>query len=188
MAKKKAIRLNRKKAIHDSILNQAELSNEALIEGGLLPDVRVKFKKYKGDNKVNVKEDYDFNKIFRVDFRTLILNEGLSKNARCIIGTLGCFVDYPSNEIRINGKNPSLNDLGKLVKMSKATLLEALKELEYHELIKRCHLHGQYIIYFNPFLICVGLVAKETCELFKDSVYNPNRHKFYTPKERKLYL
>lgn len=175
MAPKKANKLNKKKAIHDSMINQAILSNEILKEEGLLPDVRIRFINHKQISSVNVKEGYDFNKIFRVDFRTLILNEGLSKNARCIIGTLGCFVDYPSNEIRINGKNPSLVDLGKLVKMSKATLLKALGELEHHEVIRRYTLNRQYVIYFNPYLICVGLVAKETTELFKDSLYNPDR-------------
>lgn len=123
---------------------------------------------------VEIKREFEFNKEFRVELRDIMLSKGLSKNARCFIGTLSPFVSFPSNAIHIKYKNPTFDELMDILDMSKNTLLATLKELDDNKIIKRVKLNGQLIIYFNCFLFCGGFcVEKDTYELFKSSIYNP---------------
>ena len=164
-----------KEIVHNKALELTDEYNEALRSAGLRGDIKTRFSNRRSENnsRVTIKEDYDFNKLFRVELGELMQNQSLSKNARCVIGTLSSFVTFPTNAIKINNKYPSFEDLRKLIDMSPVTLKKAFKDLEYYEVIKREKSNGQYIIYFNPFLICVGMVDTDTYVLFKNSTYNP---------------
>lgn len=122
---------------------------------------------------VQIKNDYEFNKIFSVALRDF-----LSKNKISVASThfLFCslpYISFPLNTLVINGKNPNLDSLKKLLGFKKTSIYKIFKELESLFLIKKIKLNGCTIIYFNPFLICSGgIVAEETYQLFKESEYN----------------
>jgi hypothetical protein len=164
-----------KQKILDDVLEKNKEANEKIVELGLSGNIKSELISHRGQNYnvTAVKEDFEFNKIFRVELRELIATNKLNKNARCIIGTLCGFIFFPTNAIIVNGRNPSFDEYLKLIGMSPVTLKKAFAQLEYYEVIKRVTSNGQYIIYFNPFLICGGrLVTVETYLLFKDSTYN----------------
>lgn len=125
-------------------------------------------------NCVQVKKNFEFNKVFRMELKSIMVSKELSKNARCFIGTLIPFISFPSNAIHIKYKNPTYKDLMDILDMSKPTLINTLKELEKQFIIKRIKRNGQLIIYFNCFLYCAGYcVERDTYQIFKNSIYNP---------------
>lgn len=153
-----------------------EKTNEELLKSGLSPNLKVKTlkRKQKAYDTVTIKEDHEFNKVFRVALRELMQNQSMSKNARLAFGTLISFITFPTNTISIGGNDcPSNEDLEELLDLSPATLKKTLNELEHHEVIKRKKEGSQRAIYFNPFLVCGGgVVDKITFLLFKDSIFN----------------
>ena len=153
-----------------------ENNKNLLAEMGLKSEIKLTHKKVRGVDYtcIGIKKDYVFNKIFRVEFSDLILTNKLSKNARCMIGTLRPFVTFPTNAIRVRGEYPTYAVLTKMLDMCRTTLMNTLKELKYYEIISSRKSGRQSIIYFNPFLVCAGsTVYVETYSLFKNSAYNP---------------
>jgi len=165
------------KAYDDDVKNTLEQSKKELFEMGLNTNLKLVPIKVRNKNQVliPIKTDYDFNKIFRVEFRELIKKGVLSKNCRCIIGTLSSFISFPENSVMVDGEYPKQDVLMKLIGLSKTPFTKALKDLEYYDVISRKRIGRNSAIYFNPFLIGVGNVSKETVFLFKDSIYNPYR-------------
>ena len=149
-------------------------NNEALIALGELPSsLVVNGREYE---VVSVKRNHEFNKIFRVEVRNIMLRKDnkLSIHAKATIATLECFITFPSNCVLVDGKIPSREKLCDLVGVGKSKMYDILKELEYYEIIKRQKESGGVAIYFNPFLYCSGkVVQKTTYDLFKNSMYKP---------------
>jgi hypothetical protein len=163
--------------IHEEALSNTDEKNKELFDLGLRPNITTKITRLRGQDytTVKIKKGFVFNKAFREGLKCVIKNDGLSKNARCIIGTLIGFVTFPTNAIKVDGKYPEVDDLLDLTGMSQATYKDTLNELESHEVLKRVRDGHLSVIYFNPFLVCGGsIVALETYLLFKDSVYNPH--------------
>lgn len=123
---------------------------------------------------VEIKRDFEFNKNFRVEVRDLMLDNELTKNARCFIGTITPFISFPSNAIHVRYKNPTYKQLLKIMDMSLPTLTNTLNELEQKNIIVKIKINGQMVIYFNCFLYIAGFcVEKSTYDLFVNSIYNP---------------
>lgn len=164
-----------KKKIEEEALKATKKSNEELLRLGLSPNLKLtKVKRLQREYyTAKVKEDHEFNKVFRVALREVMQNQGLGKNARLAVGTLIGFITFPTNLILVDGQVPSNEDLEKLLDLSPVTLKKALNELEKHEVIKRVKEINQRLIYFNPFLVCAGgVVDVNTYSLFKDSLFN----------------
>jgi len=169
-------RKDAKVAIHQEVMEHAKAGNEELRKLGLRGDIRttVNTRRATNSHRISIKTDYDFNKLFRVGLGELMMENKLSKNALCVIGTLSSSVTFPTNAINLHSSYPAFEDLRAPIGMIPAPLKKALAELEDFEIIKRTREGGQYALYFNPFLICAGkLVEKDTYLLFKDSSYNP---------------
>ena len=163
-----------KKLKEKSAIENFNNSLEELHELGLESTLKVVRYKNIEYECVDIKRDFEFNKEFRVEMREIMLSKTLSKNARCFIGTLTPFINFPTNIINIKHKNPKLDDLMEILDMSKNTLNDTLKELQNNNIIFKTKLNGQMMIYFNPFLYCGGYcIEKYTYELFKNSEYNP---------------
>lgn len=151
MAKKtKSIVINKKtgevlskeearKQIQQEAIDATNKSNEELRNLGLAPNIKTKLLRRgkKEHQAVTVKENHEFNKVFRVALRELMQEQNLSKNARLAIGTLIAFITFPTNIIMVDGDNPSNDKLMELLDLSPVTLKSTLKELERHEVIKR---------------------------------------------------
>lgn len=161
--------------IQKEALENTKKSNEELRRLGLAPNLKLEIVKraQREYQTVKIKENHEFNKVFRVDLREVMQNQGLGKNARLAVGTLIGFITFPTNLILVDGKAPSNEDLEKLLGLSPVTIKKTLNELEKHEVIKRVKEINQRLIYFNPFLVCAGgVVDVNTYSLFKDSLFN----------------
>lgn len=155
-------------------------SNKELAEIGLPSNIKTIIVKDKSRKPalVEIKKDYEFNKLFRVDFRELFQRPEMikNKNARLAIASLLGFITFPSNKIVIDGESPSNADLEKLWGISQTIVKRVLKDLEYHEVIKRPTENGQRAIYFNPFLVSCGLkVDESTYMLFRETTFNSEK-------------
>jgi len=163
-----------KKLKEDKIVADAHRALQELSDLGLTSNLVIFSRKNKDYQCVEIKKNFEFNKEFRVELRDIMTNNLLSRNARCVIGTLTPFISFPSNAIHIDYKNPSIDDLTQVLDMSKSALMRTFKELEKHNIIKRVRRDGYTSIYFNCFLFIGGkCVEKSTYDLFKDSLYNP---------------
>jgi hypothetical protein len=127
---------------------------------------------------VPVKEHYHFNKVFRMDMNNLMLSGDLSKEEITFLGFIQGFVSFPNNDIVFSNQYLSIEEIAKLIKMNRNSLGKAIKTLEKRQVIKVITRHmNPPIIYFNPFLIATGrVIAIETYNMFKDSVYNPKTY------------
>jgi len=163
------------KLLQEGQKNKFKDTNEILIALGELPsNLVINSREYE---VVSIKKSYQFNKIFRVEVREIMLRKEnkLSLYARATVATLECFISFPSNCVTINGAIPSRETLCELVGVGKSKMYEILNELEHNEIIKRQKENGGTVIYFNPFLYCSGkVVSKTTYDMFKDSMYKPS--------------
>jgi hypothetical protein len=125
-----------------------------------------------------VKNKHKFNKVFEVDMKELIMAKTLTTNEFAFIGCFTSFITFPTNEIKINNEYLTFEEIGKMIGIGKNAISTTLKNLEKNEVIKVIKRHKlPPIIYFNPFLICGGKVVEyETYMLFRDSIFNPNKH------------
>ena len=97
--------------------NYTEQKNKELSDIGLFPNIKTETTRLRGQNytTVKIKKGFEFNKLFRVEFSNVIQNDSLSKNARCVIGTLIGFVTFPTNATKVDGKYPIVDDLLALI-------------------------------------------------------------------------
>jgi hypothetical protein len=163
--------------IHQNHLYEEVIkSNEALVKIGKNIGMRI-VKDRKGNiyNSYNVKEGYHFVKAFKVDIRDMLETNKLSIISRGFIYTCLAYIHFPTNTLVIDGETPTNERICEKFGLGKTKLFEVYKELEKLEVIKRKKFNGQTIIYINPFLHSSGLVDTETYNLFKDSIYNPNK-------------
>lgn len=124
---------------------------------------------------LNVKEDYEFVKVFKVALREALSTNTLSKAAKSAFLDFQTQTNFPTNTIVRNGQTPSTEQLCEWLDLKKSSLYNVLKELEDCEFILRKKINGQTVIYINPFIYCCGLVDHETIKLFEFSQYNPYR-------------
>jgi len=132
--------------------------------------------KHKG-NKVsciNIKPSYSFGKLFRVLLKSIIKKEVINKNMAAFMFYVFPYVYFPDNNIILNNKIPTIEDLSKHTGFSKRTINTILNELEKIDFIKRIKQNIYSIIYVNPFIYCNGLIKESTYNLFEDSAYNPD--------------
>ena len=124
---------------------------------------------------VPIKEKYYFNKVFRKDMQSIMMNGKLSKDELAIIGFMQNFITFPDNIFLVNGMYLTLEEISKISNINRNALAKALKSLENRQIIKMITSHKKApTIYFNPFLISTGgVIAVETYAMFKNSVYNP---------------
>lgn len=122
---------------------------------------------------VNVKENYEFMKVFKVDLRGLLETVKLSLSAKGFLFHMSAYLHFPTNTIVCDGKSPSIKDLCEMLEVKQTKLYEILKELESKDIIKREKINGSLVIYFNPFLLSCGYVDFETYKMFRKSNYNP---------------
>ena len=164
-----------KKAKEERILNEYKDMVDDLSTLGFRTDYQLLKYRNKNYSVVNIKNDFEFNKEFRVELRDVMRSKMLSKNARCFLGTITPFISFPTNTIITDGENPSIKDLKEITDMGTNVIYKTLKELEDYKIIKRENINSNLIIYINPFLYCGGYcVEKDTYELFKDTSYNPD--------------
>lgn len=127
---------------------------------------------------VPVKEKYEFNKVFRVDMNKITLSGDLSRDELAFIGMFMSSLRFPTNEIIVDSKHLTIEEMSKLMKIGRNGLAKAIKSLEVRQVIKMVPRHMMPpIIYFNPFLVSTGRVIEyDTYKMFKDSVYCPKNH------------
>lgn len=124
---------------------------------------------------VPIKEKYEFNKVFRMDMKTIMLNEKLNKNELAFIGMFTCMLKFPTNDIVVDNKYLTLEELGDMIGMSRNTVSKTIKSLEKRDIVKMVVRHKMPpVIYFNPFLVSTGrIIEYDTFRMFRNSVYKP---------------
>lgn len=165
-----------KQIIENEFLDKYSDMNSELRELDL--DSELVVVKYKGEDYkcTHIKLNYTFQKVFRVDLKYLIENNKISKNAGYFIFIAMPYLYFPTNSFIYHGKTPTMKELEEIFNLDKNTLYKTLKELEKLDIIKRVKKEGRTVLYFNPFLFSTGkVVLKDTYELFKNSLYNPNK-------------
>lgn len=122
-----------------------------------------------------IKEKYEFNKVFRMDMKFIMQRENLSKNELAFIGMFTCWLKFPTNDIVVDNKYLTLQEIGDMIGMSRNTVSKTIKLLEQKDIVKMVVRHKMPpVIYFNPFLVSTGKVVEySTYKMFKDSVYRP---------------
>jgi hypothetical protein len=167
------------KAINDKQLHESH--NQYLrnsIEHELDSQVKlIKVKEPKEPTKRTIKEGYTFNMIHRTDVKDFFDQYGdeLTLQDISFIGMFSAYITYPNNDVKINKKYLTLEDLAKKCKLSKNKITSTIKNLERLEVIKVIK-GGNVppVIYFNPFLFASGReIANDTFLMFCKSKYNP---------------
>nr|WP_156736285.1 hypothetical protein [Mycobacterium sp. E3298] len=162
------------KAINESIQEEYAKGVSYLVSLGMKIPLRlVKARNGESYNIINIKERFHFTKIFKTDVRFVLDEFKLSVYSRAFLYSLLPYLYFPTNTVIIDGKNPEIDDLMKLVGIGKSKIYEVMNELENLNIIKREKVNGKLIIYFNPFLHSCGLVDTETYKLFENSIFNP---------------
>lgn len=152
-----------------------KLTNELNEIGEVSTIKMVKDKKGNEHSVLNVKEGFHFVKVFKVDIRNIIETCNLSIVARGFLYTCLAYLYFPTNTLVIDGESPSNEVICEKFGIGKTKLYAVYKELEKLDIIKRKKFNGQMVIYLNPYLHSVGFVDIETCKMFNDSEFNPNR-------------
>ena len=167
-----------RKAIEEKMMQDVNEANEKIFDLGL--PLEIKIIKIKGIEfpTYSIKENYQFGKVYNVDVKELMKSGKLSKGAKAFIATFEPYIYFPTNSIVIDGKNPTIENICIMVDLKRSSVFTVLNELEDNEVIKRCKLNGDMIIFFNPYLYAGGTqIHIDTVDLFKDSIYNPNNNK-----------
>jgi hypothetical protein len=162
-----------KKAKKKKAVEEVEKVNEELKSLGLDSDLFIC--EYKGEtyNCINIKPNYQFDKMFRTSMQDVIRNENLSLVAKALLITIMPFIIFPSNLVAIKNCT-SVEEIGELAGLKSSTTYKAFKELIDKEIIKKIKQNGQTLIYVNPYLVSSGLIIERyTAELFKNSKYAP---------------
>lgn len=167
-----------KSAFEKNLCDEFIKTHQTALKAGIELNIRlVKDKRGQQYFTTNVKENFHFVKVFKVDVRDALETHNLSIFARGFLYTCLAYLHFPSNTLNINGQSPTNELLCEKLNVGKTKLYEIYKELEKYEIIKRKKINGQMVIYLNPFLHSCGLVDIETYNLFETSVYNPNVNK-----------
>ncbi|OPH61701.1 hypothetical protein BC351_00215 [Paenibacillus ferrarius] len=131
---------------------------------------------------IKIKENYTFNKVFRVDMRWLLENVALSDRAQIFLFRFQHYLHFPSNSIVVNSEHPTVEKLGEMMGVKENVTRKTLNELEKQGIIKTQQIANRRIVYFNPFLISSGgIIDVDTYRLFESSIYNSN-NKFHITK------
>lgn len=145
-----------------------------MIDMGIYLDVRVVRDTFGEEyNSINIKENYEFNKIYRVELMKLFNEIQLDAISYAFLGRFTPCLHFPSNSLMLNGTHPSQVEMADAMGIGKTKLNEVLKQLEFYNIIKREKINGKLYIFFNPFLYSTGVVSLDTVRLFKESVFNP---------------
>lgn len=123
-----------------------------------------------------VKENHEFNKIFRGDVNDMFEHSDLSIEAAGFLGRFSSKLHFPSNSILLDGKHPNQEEMCEYLRIGRTKLNSILKELEFYDVIKRVKMNGKTYIYVNPFLYSTGRLSIDTYRLFAKSAYNPNKN------------
>lgn len=124
---------------------------------------------------VKIKENYTFNKVFRVDMRWLLENVDLTEREQLFMFRFEHYLHFPSNSIVVNGNHPTVEDMMKMMKLkSDKVVRNTINSLEQKQIIKTEQIGNRRIIYFNPFLISTGgIIDIDTYTKFQFSRFNP---------------
>lgn len=166
-----------KKAIQEKAIEKVNEANKDIFELDL--PLELKIIKVKGIDysTCSVKENYQFEKVYNVDVRELMKSGNLSKSAKVFIATFESYIYFPTNSIVVDGHNPTTEEICEMVDLKRSSVFSLLNELEQKDVICRCKLNGDTIIYFNPFLYASGTsIHVDTVKMFKDSIYNPQNN------------
>ena len=167
-----------KDAYTNKLLEQSNKYQDELLKIGSCLDIKII--KYMGRDYsvIPIKKNYTFGKVFRMSVRDLMKENKLSKNAKVFIATFEPYIYFPYNSLVVENANPNIEIICKMCDLKKSAIYEVFKELEQLQVIKKVKLNGEIIIYFNPFLYASGgVVYKDTYEMFKGSIYNPQNDK-----------
>jgi hypothetical protein len=171
---KKELKAENDKQLHES--HNQYMRNS--VEYGLNQKQKlVKVKEPKEQRKRTIKEGYTFNMIHRTDVKDFYDNYGdeLTLQDISFIGMFSAYITYPNNDIKINKKYLTLEELAKKSKLSKNKITSTIKNLERLEVIKVIK-GGNVppVIYFNPFLFASGReISEDTYQMFCKSKFNP---------------
>jgi len=114
---------------------------------------------------------YHFQKVFQ-SCAQYLFTQNLKMSTKAFIAQFINYINYPYNYIEINDKNPTIKELSEIMKVKMDKIYEILKELGYHDVIKRIKSGKNNLIYFNPYIYCGGKeVVFETAVLFRNSIY-----------------
>lgn len=134
---------------------------------------------YKG---IVIKENYTFNRGFRVDTTEMMKENNLSVYALAFIARFQPHIYFPYNYIVVNSQHPSIKDYMEILKISERKVFELLNELEAAYVIKRIKTGKELVIYFNPFLYSSGNpIYIDTYLMWKYNPYNPEMWKIPSP-------
>jgi len=172
--KKKVSKSRVSKRLNDLMKDNTQEIAETIVEVDGKMDYRmVNARNGESYSVINVKEDYEFTKVFKVDVRKLLEMPKLSPYAKAFMHDAMSYMNYPTNTLVYKSKTPSIEKLCELMDLKRAKMYQVLKELEEKDVIQRHKLDGKLTIFVNPYLYSCGLVCVNTCEMFKDSIYNP---------------
>lgn len=133
--------------------------------------------------KLNLKDE-DIIYVNNEKLRYVLSESNLGIHEYAFIGTLTPFITEPNNDIRIYNKYLNLEQIGKIVGISKNIVTRVIKNLEKSNIIRVIKGGNQPpIIYFNPNLFNVNKnISKETFELFTEKI----KHSTKQSKEKEL--
>lgn len=161
-------------AAEQKLLKQYKDTQRMLNDLGVNAKVRIIRDKDGIDyESINLKENHEFNKIFRVDVNFMFRNAKLSSESYAFIGRFSSSLHFPSNSVVLDGKQPTQLEMADEIGIGRTRISNALKELEFYDVIKRKKVNGETVVVFNPFLFSTGVVSIDTYRLFRDSIYNP---------------
>ena len=161
-------------ATKKQILETRDLASEA----GQYINVKISRKRKEKPDTVRIKpeKNYHFQKVFQSALAELVKSKQLNFSALAFITVFMPYIDFPDNCLIINGKNPSVQELGEVMGISRQCMTPILNSLEHNEVIKKVKHGKSNIIYFNPFIISSGVdISRETYLLFKNSIYNDKK-------------
>lgn len=130
--------------------------------------INKKSKTQKKDDKLKVqyKSGFEFNKVFR----DMISKENymeLDKHEKLVYFVLRDFVTNPDNCVMIDGLIPTIDEMRKIVGLSKTVFINSLKSLEEKGLIIRKFENvRRKLIYYHPDYYTGGWISDSTLEIF----------------------
>lgn len=106
------------------------------------------------------------------------------------LGKSAPFIQKPNNDMRINNKYISLEEIGKQIGISKNIVTRTVRNLESVNLIRLVYGGNQPpIIYFNPDIFYINKETSiETKKLFAEPIEKVKNNKYYLEKELELEL
>lgn len=150
---------------------------------GLKSDLIIK-KRYYGieRNVVNVKEGFNFTKVFYPSLQWILKNMKLSAREHSMLLVCISFLNFGEGAVVINGSYPTIEEIGELIGIKERTTRDIINSLEDKLLIITNIHNNRRVIYPDPFLFCRGLVDICTLKMFSDSPFNPYNNNYFKKK------